>query len=270
MNTTTNSCSSSTTLLNGDCLEEMAKLAAGSVDLIFTSPPYNLGTTSGGGFAKKTGAAAGKWSGGALAKGYQTYSDDLPHDEYVAWQRRVLTECWRLLSNTGAIFYNHKPRVQNGLLLTPLELIPGLPVRQIVIWKRAGGINFSPTFYLPTHEWIVIIAKPGFRLRDKRASGAKDVWEVPQETKNAHPAPFPVALPRLALETTNARVILDPFMGSGTTGVAAIQMQRDFIGIELDSGYFKMASERIESEHRTRQLDAVFTVGATEPPPVHT
>lgn len=214
-----------------------------SIDLIFTSPPYNLGISSGGGFPKKK---TGKWSGGALSDGYASHSDAMEYAKYVAWQQTVLLACWRLLSDTGAIFYNHKPRVQNGLLSTPLDLNPDLPVRQIVIWKRDGGINFSPSFYLPSHEWIVIFAKPEFRLRDKEASGAKDVWEVAQQRDSDHPAPFPVGLPRIALATTNARTVLDPFMGSGSTGVAAVETGCDFIGIEKDAGYFAMAKTRID------------------------
>ena len=231
-------------LYQGDCLEVMKTIPEGSVDMVFTSPPYNLGVSSGGGFPK--GKSKGKWSGGDLSSGYTSHSDDMPYEEYVQWQKSVLLECWRTLSDTGAIYYNHKPRVQSGILQTPLELNPGLPLRQIIIWERNGGINFSPSFYLPTHEWILIFAKPAFRLRDKKASGAKDIWKVGQERGNTHPAPFPVELPKIAIETTNAKVILDPFMGSGTTGVAAKNLNRNFIGIEMDEGYFKIAQERIE------------------------
>ena len=183
---------------------------------------------------------------GDLSNGYNSHNDAMPYEEYVQWQKNVLLECWRTLSDTGAIYYNHKPRVQNGILQTPLELNPGLPLRQIIIWERNGGINFSPSFYLPTHEWILIFAKPAFRLRDKKASGAKDIWKVGQERGNPHPAPFPVELPKIAIETTNAKVILDPFMGSGTTGVACINTNRKFIGIEKDEGYFKIAQDRIQ------------------------
>ena len=231
-------------LYQGDCLEVMKTIPEGSVDMVFTSPPYNLGVSSGGGFPK--GKSKGKWSGGDLSSGYTSHSDDMPYEEYVQWQKSVLLECWRTLSDTGAIYYNHKPRVQSGILQTPLELNPGLPLRQIIIWERNGGINFSPSFYLPTHEWILIFAKPAFRLRDKKASGAKDIWKVGQERGSPHPAPFPVELPKIAIETTNAKVILDPFMGSGTTGVAAKNLNRNFIGIEMDEGYFKIAKERIE------------------------
>ena len=231
-----------TWLMLGDCLERLKEIPDRSVDLVFTSPPYNLGNTSGGGFPKK---ATGKWSGGELSNGYNSYHDNMLHDEYVMWQQSVLKECWRVLKDDGAIYYNHKPRVQNGELRMPLELNPGLPLRQIVIWERSGGINFSPSFYLPTHEWVMILAKKDFRLRDKKASGAKDIWKIPQERNNPHPAPFPVELPTIALETTNCQVVLDPFMGSGTTGVACKHLNRKFIGIEMDEKYFEMAKGRI-------------------------
>ena len=232
-------------LFEGDCLTEMENIPEGSVDLVFTSPPYNLGISSGGGL--KGATKSGKWKNAALAAGYSSHRDAMPYGEYVEWQKQVLMSCWKRLSPFGAIFYNHKPRVQNGILQTPLDLNPGLPVRQIVIWKRAGGINFSPTFYLPTHEWIVIFAKPDFRLKSKGASAETDVWQVNHERNNSHPAPFPVELPLRAIRSTSAKVILDPFMGSGSTGIASVTEGRKFIGIEKDPAYFQIAKQRIET-----------------------
>jgi site-specific DNA-methyltransferase (adenine-specific) len=186
------------TVYNADCREVLPTLP--KHDAVITSPPYNLGTTSGGGMpGKKMGhysegarglsrGGMGKWSGGPLATGYGIHTDALPHAEYVAWQKEILTLCFAALTETGAIFYNHKPRVLDGVLVTPFAYIPdALAVRQVVIWARAGGINFSPAFYVPTHEWVVIIAKTDFRLRDKAASGLGDVWSIPQ---GANPDPL--------------------------------------------------------------------------------
>lgn len=248
------------TLYLGDCRDVLPTL--GMVDAVITSPPYNLGTTSGGGFpGKRLGhysadapmrgrGGQGKWPGAALADGYGIHDDAMPHDEYVAWQKHILAECWSRLGPDGAIFYNHKPRVLSGHLVTPLDYNPDLPVRQIVIWARAGGINFSPAFYLPTHEWLVIFAKPEFRLRDKAASGAGDVWYIPQQANPDHPAPFPVELPARVLETTDCKVVLDPFAGIGTTGVACARAGRAFIGIEIEPRYFDIACRRIEEAQR--------------------
>lgn len=241
----------------GDCRDVLPGL--GRFDLALFSPPYNLGNTSGGGFSgKRTGhyavdskmgsrGGAGKWSGGALANGYGLHDDAMDHDAYVAWQKRVLGDVWEHISDAGAIYYNHKPRVLNGDLVTPLDYNPGLPLRQVVIWARAGGINFSPTFYVPTHEWIAIFAKPDFELRSKGASGVGDVWYIPQEPDLEHPAPFPLALAMQAIETTPAASVLDPFCGSGTSGVAAVKLGRKFTGIELEPKYFDLARRRISA-----------------------
>jgi site-specific DNA-methyltransferase (adenine-specific) len=247
----------------GDCRDLLP--VVGKVDLVFTSPPYNMGNTRGGGMPGRVrghypdGAplsrrgGCGKWSGGRLANGYGAHDDNMPHSEYVTWQKEVLALCWGQLSDAGAIFYNHKARIFDGECVTPLDYSPNLPLRQIVVWARAGGVNFSPAFYLPTHEWIAIFAKPDFRLKSKEASGAGDIWYVPQEANTPHPAPFPVALPLRAIETTPAKVICDPFMGSGSCGVAAVKAGRSFVGIELDQRWFDLACRRIEAA--TRQPD---------------
>lgn len=228
-----------TTLYNGDCLEVMRGMEAGSIDIAFTSPPYNLRNSSGGGM--KTGG--GIWESMKLKNGYASYSDDMPYPEYVEWQKQCLREMWRLLSDDGAIFYQHKARVQNGVLQHPLDLNPGLPLRQVVIWDRSSGMNFNRSFYTPSHELIMIYAKPKFRL--KKAAAATDVWRVGPERNNDHPAPFPVQLVRRALETVEHKRVFDPFMGSGTTGVAALQLGKSFTGIELDRGYYDGAKRRL-------------------------
>ena len=229
------------TFICGDALQEMRKIPDGCIDLVITSPPYNLKNSTGNGMKSGNG---GKWSGAELIHGYSTYDDDMPYEDYCAWQRECLAEMMRLIRDDGAIFYNHKWRVQNGLIQDRREIVGGFPVRQIIIWKRKGGINFNPGYFLPTYEVIYMIAKPGFRLADK-ANRYGDVWEFPQEMKNAHPAPFPVALIERIISSTNAGLILDPFMGSGTTAVAARNLGRDFVGIEIAPDYCEMSKERL-------------------------
>ena len=152
----------------------------------------------------------------------------------------------RLIKDDGAIFYNHKWRVQKGLIQDRREIIDGFPVRQIIIWKRKGGINFNPGYFLPTYEVIYLIAKPDFKLVP-HANSAGDVWEIPQEMKNKHPAPFPVALAERIIASTDAKVILDPFIGSGTTAVAAKKLNRNYIGIEISQEYCEMSGERLKN-----------------------
>ena len=148
-----------------------------------------------------------------------------------------------LLREDGAIFYNHKWRVQGGLLQDRSEIVKGFPVRQIIIWKRDGGINFNPGYFLPTYEVIYLIAQPAFRLRPT-ANAMGDVWHIPQETRNPHPAAFPVELARRCIQST-VKTVLDPFLGSGTTAIAAQACNRKWIGIEASPSYCALANERI-------------------------
>lgn len=138
-----------------DCLTIMREMPDKSVDLFVTSPPYNLKNSTGNGMKHNT--RSGKWAKAALRFGYSNYDDCMPHEEYVAWQRACLEEMFRLLKDDGAIFYNHKWRVQNGLLQDRQDIVSGFPVRQIIIWRRKGGINFNPGyFYLHTRLYILL------------------------------------------------------------------------------------------------------------------
>lgn len=249
------------TLYCGDNREVLPRLGAGVVDLVITSPPYNLGISSGGGLDATARTRPGdrrggrdrrvsKWGGCALAAGYGGDVDALPWPEYTAWQQGVLRECWRVLSERGAVFYNHKPRIQAKSLWTPLDLNPGLPVRQVVIWSRPGGVNFNRAHYCPTHEWVVVFARPGFALKSQGASGVGDVWTFRQDTGNPHPASFPVQLPATILETTGAAAVLDPHAGSGTTLLAAKHAGIRAVGIEKNEAYCEMAVCRLAGVRR--------------------
>lgn len=235
----------SVTLYHGDCLTVMLELADDTFDLVFTSPPYNLGNTTGGGIGSMRSGKNTLWGKAALADGYGDHDDAMPYGEYVEWQKDVLRECWRLIRPTGAIYYQHKPRVQAGVLQTPLDLNPSLPVRQIIVWDRGSGFNFTTTHYMPQHEWIVILAGPEFRLKNQGASGLGDVWKAAPVTGSDHPAPFPLSLPARAIESTGATTILDPFAGSGTTLRAAADAGAEAVGIELTSRYCDMTVARL-------------------------
>jgi modification methylase len=237
-------------IICGDAVEVMQNIPDGSIDIVITSPPYNLKNSTGNGMKDGRG---GKWANAALQKGYANYNDNMPHDEYVQWQRDCLKEMFRIIPEDGAIFYNHKWRVQGGLLQDRADIVADFPVRQIIIWKRAGGLNFNPGYFLPTYEVIYLIAKPKFKLAPK-ANAHGDVWEFAQEMKNGHPAPFPVKLIDRIITSTKAKTVLDPFIGSGTTAVSARNNGRDYVGIDVAPDYCDMAKKRIEKETSQMRL----------------
>lgn len=227
-------------IINGDCLEVMGQMPSGSIDLAVTSPPYNIGGRI---------RATTIWKNPGLADGYDGYDDKMDDGEYVSWQRNVISEILRLLKDDGALFYNHKWSIRKKLLMDRHGIVEGFPVRQIIIWQRAGGFNFVKTHFLPTYEVIYLIAKKDYTLVDG-ANRHSDIWKIPQEQKNEHPAPFPIALPERAIMSSRCMeregaIVLDPFMGSGTTAAAAAKNGRCFIGIEQSEKYCAMARERV-------------------------
>ena len=209
----------------------MRRLPDECIDLVVTSPPYNL----------RSGGRCRGWPG------YDGYGDDLPHDEYVAWQQECLREMHRIIKPTGAIFYNHAPRIHQGVQWRHEDILEPFDVRQTVIWHRAGGKNHNPHYITPSYEYIYVMAKSGFRVAPDWTMG--DVWKMGQEKRRWIPEvpAFPVELPQNAIRATGAKVVLDCFMGSGTTAVAAVLEGADYIGIEQSARYCAVARERVAS-----------------------
>ena len=238
------------TLYLGDCREILPTLADNSAGVCFTSPPYNLGEGMEDKGGLRVGNSGSKWGDGKLCAGYGEYADNMPYPEYVAWQRQTLAELWRICS--GAIFYNHKPRVVKRVVRLPF--FTDLPLRQVIIWDRASGFNAMSGAFAPMCEWVLLYAKPDWVLRDKGASMLGDVWRISPTADAEHPASFPKKLPARAIEASPDQVIIDPFMGVGTTGIAAIEQRRRFIGIEREPKYFDIACRRIEDAQRQDRM----------------
>lgn len=233
------------TIYHGDCLEVMPLLSP--VDIVVTSPPYNMGLVPGGnGRGMYRPGASNK--AGRFRDGYGEHDDAMEQSAYDDWQRSAIAEMWKVALR--GIFYNHRPRVEHGRLRMPLGMDFGIPLRQIIIWDRGTGIDVNLRNYCTRQEWILLFAKPEFELASYAASGTGDVWRLGMEHKETgHPAPFPLSLPTRALETTGAISVLDPFMGSGTTLRAAKDLGRRAIGIEVEESYCEIAGKRLE--HRT-------------------
>jgi len=230
------------TITVGDALEYLEALPPASVPLFLFSPPYNLGHDSRRTTSKKA------WQAKIVTDGYDTFDDAMPSDEYINWQHSILRACWRALASNGAIFYNHKPRVLDGVLVEPRIYVPSdLVIRQRIIWARGGGLNHSAMFYLPTYEEILVLAKPLFRLRSRGAGTMGDVWNISCVQSSWHPAPFPLPLAERVMETVRPALVCDPFMGSGTTAKAAKRYGIDWMGCEKSAAYAARATLEIEA-----------------------
>jgi len=230
-------------IYQGDCLEVLKGFPDECVDCVVTSPPYNKHSASHK--CHKTDS----WSKANID--YGNFKGDLPENEYQDWQKEVLRECLRVLKKDGSIFYNHKPRIVNHKIIFPQEWLGEFIIRQMIIWDRKSSPVLGPIRFMPCVEYIFWITKeqktPKF---NQEAFKYKEVWQINPETNNKHPAPFPEAISdRCIFATTDkSDLVLDPFMGSGTTAVSAKKLGRNFIGIELNPDYIKMAEKRLLQE----------------------
>lgn len=220
-------------LIHGDCLKKMKDIHDGSVDLIITSPPYNLGSNH------HTGN-----------KNTQAYPDNFPENIYQQNQIKILSECYRILKDTGSLFYNHKNRIKKGVQITPYEwlLKTKFIVKQELVWFN-GSQNFDKIRFYPMTERVYWMAKSPktklFNAINHHDFFNKSEWK-PVGTNGKHKRAFPVEFAESIIKCfPEAMDILDPFMGSGTTGVACKNLGRNFIGIELDETYFEIAEKRI-------------------------
>ena len=234
----------------------MTELPDNSVHLMVTSPPYNVG---------------------------KDYDTDLTLEEYLAFLARVWAETYRVLVPGGRACVNvanlgRKPYIPLHLYIVRDMTDLGFLMRGEIIWDKGASASASTAWGSwqsaanPTlrdiHEYILVFSKGSFqRGRSQPGSdlsgGArkstiskeqfleytKSVWDFSAESarKIGHPAPFPLELPSrlIQLYTFEADVVLDPFMGSGQTALAALKSGRHFVGYEINSDYYKLAQKRI-------------------------
>jgi site-specific DNA-methyltransferase (adenine-specific) len=222
---------------NVDVLKGLSLLPPNSVDLIITSPPYNLGKRH--------------HTGNIRFKSYNDYDDDMPEHIYQQWQIEVLNECHRVLKTEGSMWYNHKNRIQNGVQITPYEwlLKTNFVIKQEVVWFNRSQ-NFDKIRFYPMTERVYWLAKSP-KTKMFNAINHHDVFDAkdwkPEGTKGEFKRAFPVKMPEDILSCfPDAKVVLDPFMGSGTTAIACINTNRNYIGFELDKHYCDIANERIQ------------------------
>jgi len=236
-------------IIHGDCLEVMRdSMVEESYKSIVTSPPFNLRQRPSG----RVRLGYGLRNKQLLTTGYDQHGDCMGHEAYCLWQKECLAEMWRLLRPDGAIFYNHIPRISDGVYWSPMQdILTDLPVRQVVVWDKGGSLAYTTSFFAKRHQYIFFIPKPECRLVPP-TQYCGDVWRFNAERNiPSHPAPFPVDLPLRCLEAMGPGPVLDPFAGSGTTGVAAAILGKKYpyTLIEISEKYCRLAAERTGLTH---------------------
>jgi site-specific DNA-methyltransferase (adenine-specific) len=219
----------SVTIFHGDCRDVLPTLD--KVDLVLTSPPYNLGS--------------GHHTGNIR---HNAYSDDMPEVEYQRWQTEVLGLLWDSTHDSGSLLYNHKNRIKNGVQITPYEwlLKTDWLVKQELVWRN-GSQNFDKIRFYPMTERIYWLAKRSDTTL-QNVINQHDIfeWNSVGTTGQPHTRAFPIRLvTNLTACFPDAKTILDPFMGSGTTLRAAKDLNRKAIGIELEEKYCEIAAKRM-------------------------
>ena len=231
-------------LIQKDCIEGMKELDDNSIDCIVTSPPYNKKGLLGN-------VKLGNQIWGKFNIDYDTYGDNMPEDEYQAWIVEVLNQCHRIIKSDGSIFFNHKPRRYKNRSYLPTDFIQhsDASLYQLIIWDRRNSPNIRNDILVPCTEHIYWLCKDKPKVfRDAIDPDYKsEVWVITPEKQKKHPAPFPEQLVKNCIQLTTQEndVVLDPFMGSGTTAIVSENLKRKWIGFEVDNTYYNITQDRI-------------------------
>jgi site-specific DNA-methyltransferase (adenine-specific) len=244
-------------IILGDAREVLKKLPNNCVHLMVTSPPYNVG---------------------------KEYDEDLTLGEYLDFIEEVMREVYRVLVWGGRVCFNvanlgRKPYIPLHAYLIQLFEEIGFLFRGEIIWDKGDAVSGASTAWgtwmsavnpilRDQHEYIIVLSKGSFSrekkgkrdtiTREEFLEFTKSVWRFPPESakKVGHPAPFPEELPYrcIQLYTFKGDVVLDPFVGSGTTCVVAAKTGRHFIGIDIEEEYVRIAERRVREVMSVRKL----------------
>ena len=256
------------TIINGSCTN-MKEIPDNSLHLMVTSPPYNVS---------------------------KEYDDDLSLNEYLSLLKDTFTETYRVLVNGGRACINvanigRKPYIPLSDYISKMMIEIGFNMRGEIIWNKAASASPSTAWgswqsaanpiLRDIHEYILIFSKGSYRrerseneleqkqntiTKEQFMEWTKSVWTMKAESARriGHPAPFPEELPNrlIQLYSFTNDIILDPFMGSGTTAVAAIKARRNYIGFDINEEYIKLAEKRIKNAHEIS--NDLFTIIGNE------
>jgi len=240
---------SETKLILGDVIEELKKLPNESVDLVITSPPYNCGID------------------------YKVYNDNMEWNDYYKWCNLWMKEIYRIMKldarfclihylSLGQSNNRHAPLMklntigeEIGYKHHGLAVWWDITLTKLTAW--GSWLSASAPYINSPFEGILILYKEKWKKQQKgKTSISKEefmescsgIWKIAPEHNRSHPAPFPEKLSDRCIKLLSYEndLVLDPFCGSGTVGVSAEKLKRNFIGIELNPDYLEMAKKRID------------------------
>jgi len=247
-------------ILLGDALEILKKLPDECIHVAITSPPYNLDMP------------------------YKNHKDTMPYDEYLKWMKEVWKETKRVLVKGGRLCINIGENKRQDISYPTYTAFinncveMGMLYRGTIIWNKESAAKHtawgswksaSNPHVVPRHEYIIVFSKDEWRLQNGDEKSditdkefmeyTRTIWSFAPETRKKvpHPAPFPKELPYRLIKFYSfpGQNILDMFGGSGTTGVIAKQLGRNFVLIDNSVEYCEMALKRIKEETSQMKLD---------------
>lgn len=225
-------------IINGNSIELLKKLKDESVDMIATDPPY-----------KVTARGNAGNSGGMMQKKLSMQGKIFQHNDVKPID--YIPEFYRILKDGSHCYIMTNHVNLQEMLNTATEC--GFKFIKSLIWNK--GNKIMGQYYMSQFEYILFFRKGKGKKINK--CGTADILDIPnkktknEEGKNIHDTEKPVGLMKILIENSSqeGEIVLDPFMGVGSTGMASIELNRKFIGIELDENYFKIAKQRIEDTY---------------------
>lgn len=235
-------------LRQGDCLDVMKSIPDNSVDLVLTSPPYNMNLRI------RNGKYCSRQIVKEISTKYESFDDNLPMEDYFEFNKKVLNECLRV---SDLVFFNVQILTGNKPALFRLMGEFHENIKELIVWDK---INAQPAIgknVLNSQFEILLVlqnSKPESRAFNQGQfdrGTLSNLWSIKRGKKvdKSHGAVFPIELAEKVISNFSkpGQTILDPFLGVGTSGIAAKNLGRGFIGIELDGKYFEIAKDRIDN-----------------------
>lgn len=234
------------TLYMGDCHEIIGQLS--DIACVVTSPPYNQ-------LDGLKGGASGLWADKQGGKGFVDawiecgYADDVPEAAYQQQQNDLFSELASACRPDASLFYNHQLRWRDGECLHPVDWFkpPEWKLRSEIIWDRGGGMMFNARMFCRFDERVLWFVRGKRWKWNQESVGLGTIWRIAKAQNKEHPVAFPIEMPArcIAATTDPGDIVLDPYSGSASTGIAALKAGRKYIGIERDERFFDLGCRRI-------------------------